>query len=399
MLDPQKMAPDINTPSGASIWQRSRIIAKYKNNDFETKFSFQDVRPFTVNKYGNAGAFAASKYWMSASGSQLGVHEAWAKYYLKNDEDFKMGIKIGRQELKNSDGRLLWNRNWNHYGAAFDAIAFEGRNKKFDLDWDLVWALNSVDAPYMATTPFRHMAYFEVRKGFGDIFTLNFIDMLENVETGLIDTAYNRNTIGVNPVFKTGGLKVEGSFYTQMGLAGYVGDGSEITNAGMMYAVSASYKVSKFTFKAGYDSYSGEAYDDDQSDNKNKTFTALCCAGHKFFGNADFHLRYGKTEGLTDMYLTANGGLSKKTKVMAGLHMISFTSSPGLNSDGDEIKTLGNNIDFVVIHKPAKKVSLKVGYSVMLPSADFTEMTLGIDTDAKFHGWGWLTLTFKPSFM
>ena len=394
MLVPQEIAPDINTPSGATIWQRSRIIANYKNDRFETNFSFQDVRPFMANKN------VTAPYWQSSNGATLGIHEAWGKYYLIKNEDCNLGLKVGRQELANSDGRVIWHRNWNHYSAAFDAVALEGRNKRFNVDWDLVWALNSVDAPTQAETPFRNMVYMEVKKYLGDMLTINALGMVETFEeNGNYETSYAKNTLGINPVLNLGALKAEGSFYKQFGKAGETGGGEDINYSGMLYTVSASYKMDIFTFKAGFDSYSGEAWDNDGTDNKINQYQAVCWSGHKYFGNTDFHLRYGKNEGLSDVYLTAKAALSKETTAMLGFHSIMFTNSPGLNAAGNEISALGNNIDFVLTHKPDKTVTVHAGYSVMLPSSDFVEMELGQDTDAKFHGWGWLMLTFKPTFL
>lgn len=398
VLVPQEIAPDINTPSAATIWQRSRIIADYKADRFETHFSFHDVRPFMANKDLNGPH--AGKFWQSGNGTSLGVHEAWGKYYLIKNEDCNLGLKVGRQELANSDGRVIWHRNWNHFNAAFDAVKLEGRNKRFDTDWDLVWALNSVDDPTEADSPFRNMAYLEVKKYLGDMLTINALGMTETFEeNGDFETSYARNTVGVNPVFKMGALKAEGSFYKQFGKAGETPGGDDIDYAGMLYTVSASYKVDMFTFGAGYDSYTGEARDDDGSDNLVKQYQAVCRSGHKYYGNTDFHLRYGGNNGLNDIYLTAKAALSKNTSAMLGFHSISYNTSPGLNADGDEISALGNNIDFVFKHKPAKAVTMHVGYSAMLPSTDFKDLQLGPDVDAKFHGWGWMMLTFKPTFL
>lgn len=395
ILVPVEIAPDINTPSGASIWQRSRIIAGYKAKRFETNFSIQDVRPFLANKYGNS-----APYWTSGNGNTLSVHEAWAKLYLIDNDFCSLGLKVGRQELKNSDGRLMWNREWNHYNAAYDAVALQGRNKRFQIDWDLVWALNSVDGPTTAETPFRNLVYMEVKKYIGDFLTINAIGMMETFEqTNNYEDKFSRNTLGINPVFKSGNFRAEGSFYKQMGLAGYTGADEEIKFNGMLYTVSAAYKTNPFIFGAGYDSYTGDAYDYTGDDNKVNQFTAVCWAGHKYYGNTDFHLKYGKNEGLTDIYVTAKMVLSKQTGLMLGFHNISFTNSPAQNASGDDIKALGNNIDFVFTHMPVKKVKVNLGYSVMLPSEDFVNMELGQDTEAKFHGWGWAMITFKPNFL
>ena len=384
-----------NTQSGATIWQRSRITASYKSDKLESKFSFQDVRPFMSNDLG----------WKSNNGVALAVYEAWAKYYFVKNENKNFGIKFGRQEIFNSDARLFWNKDWDHYGAAWDAVTFECENKEYDLKWNLGFSLNSAEAPGTATKH-RTLGFFTFAKKFGKTFTLNITDFMEGFDeaSGLTNANYVRNTIGINPVFKQSGFTFNGSFYYQHGTPNtFIGTNpNPVTYAGMLYTANVSYKIDKYTVGAGYDKYSGEAYDDDQSDYKSKAFVATCAGGHKFFGHTDMHLKLcGKGRGLQDINLKADAILSTKTKLSLAFHMISFaeTNSYVAGANTVEFTTIGNDVDFVIKHVLGKKMSVVAGYSVLLPSEDFVNYTLGTSLESKFHGFGWVMFSFKPNFL
>ncbi len=391
MLVAEKLPTGEKTPSYLSAWQRTRVIASYNSKRIESKLTFQDSRPFLSSK--NQG----QPYWASADNSGLTFHEAWAKYYLIKNDMCSLGLKLGRQELSNSDGRILSSKNWAEYAAAFDAIKLEGRNKRFKVDWDLAWAINSVDLPTAATTPYKSMVYLEVKKYINNSLSINALGMSELFEeTGNYDDLFGRHTLGINPVVKFGDFKAQASFYKQFGLAGYTPNDNEIRFKGMVYTVSANYKYNNFVFGLGFDSYSGSAYDD--TDVAEKSFLPISDAGHAFFGTTDFNARYGKKEGLSDIYLKTNFNFSSQSSLKLAYYNIWFTNSPGLNSKGKEIKSLGNNIDLEFHHSPVKNVKVVLAYSVMLPSDDFVEMELGPGNDAKYHGWAWAMIVFKPNF-
>ena len=394
--DRKTLVPE-GTSSAAFIWQRSRLTVGYKNNKLETKFTVQDVRPFGAN----AKIF-------SADATTLGIHEAWAKYNFINKEHKKLGLKIGRQEFKNSDGRIIWWRNWNHYGGAMDALTLQCDNKDFGLKYDLALSLNSSDvAMGTAGSKYRSFLLFMLQKKIGKSITINFTDMLQGFDekTGASQASYAKNYVGVNPVYKANGIKFDASFYYLHGQDNKIVNGGDVTKyAAMMYTANISYKVNDmFTAGLGYDNYSGEAYDDDQTDLKIKQFTNPYLAGHKFFGCTDFHLAlFGKKRGLQDINLKVNVKINKKTSVMFGVHNISFANKDmyvdATSGDNVEYKAVGNNIDLTVKRSLGKKMSVRAGTSIMLPSADYVNsLAWGQTKDAKLHTWTWVMFTFKPN--
>lgn len=389
-----------NTRSGLSFWQRSRIIMSFHNSTIETKFSLQDVRPFVDNELG----------WKSNNGNALSIHEAWAKYYIFNGYDAKLGLKLGRMEVLNSDERLIGNSDWDHYGAAFDAISLEYENKIYAAKANFGISFNSAELPGIAIK-YRTLGFFNFSKVFSEYFVLNVSDLMEGYDeaTALVKANYVRNTFGINPVFTVSALEFELSAYFQHGTPNVLIGSEENPDkyAGKMYTAKFFYKFGNLKFGIGYDNYSGEAYNDTHSDYKNKVFFSPFSSGHIFFGNTDFHLKLlGKGRGLTDVNVSFSGEINKKTDFFIGMNFLGYSNThayPDPLGNLIEYNSAGKNLDFLVKRKLGEKMDVKTGYSVFLPTDHLRRennrlLGIPIDTPSKFHGWAWLMFSFKPNF-
>jgi len=247
------------------------------------------------------------------------------------------------------------------------------------------------------------MGFLYISKKF-DFLTLNVLDLFEGRENTdpNLTTVYGINTVGVNPVLgfidkldkkgkKIGSkLNIDGSFYYQMGTA--IG-GDNI--AAMTYLGNASYDFGPVKIGAGYQSQSGEAFDDDQSDNTQKIFSSPYGAKHKFYGYMHHHVKgdINMKRGLNDINATLTIVPKKGTSIAVMGHMLSYANTPGT----DLSKEIGTDVDLMLIHK-FKGMKLIAGYSVFLPSEDFTTASLGADTEARFANYAWVMLAFKPNF-
>jgi hypothetical protein len=388
-----------NTMSSMSFWQRSRISVSYSGKQIETKFSFQDVRPFVDNGFNSK----------SDNGLSFSVHEAWAKYYFINTSQVKWGLKLGRQEVNNSDERIIGKSDWDHYGVAFDAISLELLNVAPVFNLNLGFSLNSDEIPGTATK-YRTLVFLNAGMEAGEYVTVNFCDLMEGYDdlTGISKANYVRNTFGFNPVFNVSALSLDLSFYFQHGTPNvYIGDSSNsVKYSGKMYTANLYYTFGPLKLGAGYDYYSGEAYNDTTFLRKDNVFNSPYFSGHRFFGNTDFHLKLlGKGRGLTNVNFNFSGDLNKKTDFLLGMNFISLSETHSFSdnlSNTVEYKSVGKNIDLVLGRKLGEKLNLRLGYSIFLPKSDYVRennMSLGLDinTPAKFHGWGWVMFSFKPN--
>jgi len=376
-------------------WQRTRIIGHYKSDKLETKFSFQDVRAFGSNlDYGGIG--------LNKNASTLALYEGWAKYSFSD----AIGLKIGRQELKFGDGRLMWHRDWNNYGFSYDAFSLEGKTDK--LEWIAGFALNSVD-PRDGYRAYKTLGFIHGSAKFSDAFTLNFTNLYEGNEENVStepESDYEgrfRNSIGINPVVNLAALTLNASVYLQMGKESVVND--VVTNySGMMFTVNANYKVNdKISLGAGYDNYSGEAYDNDQTDNKNKVFYETYAARHLFFGNTDFNSNlFAQGRGLQDINFIVNAKFTENASLMVGFHNISYAQNNAYSdAQGNtvEFKSIGSNLDLEAKIGLGKGMVIIPGYSIMIPTDDYKNYMLGNDVNAKLHQYFWVMFKFSPTFL
>lgn len=384
---------------GLTIWQRSRLGMNYFTKKLETSIEIQDVRAFGANMSPN------SNY------ANLFLHKAWAKFNFINNDNRKLGLKIGRQVL-DFDPRIIWHRNWNHYGASYDAINLQHTCKKdIGADMNLGLVYNSVDAPGTAAS-YRSLAFANIKVKYQKMLSVNLSNLYQVKEFNA-DTNFNINTFGFNPVFKKSGFKFDGGFYMKSGK-----EDSTINYSGMMYYVNVGYTImDKYTVSVGFDNYSGEAWDDTTSNDVNKTFldkSNYFGSYHKYFGGNDMHkVFFSANQGLQDIYFNFDAKITKKAGVTVGYHNISFAQNHAyLNTflatpDVVEYKALGQNFDLVLWDKVSESVTFKAGYSLFLPSEDLvTETKIGynamygmLETDnLKMQGWGWIMFIYKPKF-
>lgn len=390
--------------------QRSRLQACYHNDKITSKFSVQDVRLMGQSRTAFNNTLP------------IYVYEAWAKYNFTPC----LGLKVGRQELhyKNgaySDGMVLWNRNWNDYGATHDALVFQFEKKLGDnmLNIDFGGAVNAngkltntaFNTDATPSSIYKEMAFLNATFK-TKMLTFNFIDLFEGIEKpGTSTTVYGKNTLGVTPVFKLGGLKVDGSFFYQMGTTT---SGAEI--AAMSYIGSASYDLGLLKVRAGYHAQSGN----DGETEAFEMFSTPYGAKHKFYGYMHYHLGgIDMSKGLNDINFQLTVKKEKK-KGKKKIEMASFNvvghllttqyemTKTSVDEAGNSTvakfgNSVGTDLDIFVMKKfkGAKGMpgmTVKAGYSAFLPSADFTAFKLGADQEARFAHWAWAMIVFKPNF-
>ncbi len=414
----QKMNPN------TVIRNRARITFESSSDKFDSKFSFQDVRTFGMNNT------------VENKVPSIYIHEAWGQYKF-ND---KLGLRIGRQELNYNDGRILSRKDYIDYGVAHDAMVLKCDNKEAKRKIDVGFSATGFDQNFYTSAQlsdkfYKTMGLFFLEQGFGEhkVSAIYLLEERENIGNKL---TYARQTFGIIPELAFGDFKANVGFYKQFGSDNKTvtrtntdGTVTETSNGekmtGMMYYALFKYDTEKLKAGLGYDMYSGEKYDDDQLDLKNKAFTVSpeMWAVHAHHGLMDYYVAKNAaigtaqtkfmTRGLTDIHFFGEYGT--KTSVMLAGHLLGYAQEDkyvDVKEDGTTAdvtyKKVGTEIDFVLSHKFDKGMMFKFGYSVMLPGAELLDnidqtyegagiFGLDAEVEPKMAQWVYFTFSFKPT--
>lgn len=377
--------------------QRSRLSLNYKADKYDAKLTLQDVRA-----WGGGDIYSGAGVWGSSSG--FDIYEAWV--------DVKTGthssIKVGRQELKYDDQRLLSWRNWNQYGLTYDAAVF--KYKKDDWRIDAGLSYNSYDSKILGDTEDRNNYYYAdknrqktlnflyLKKELSPSFYLAFSGILAGYSrSDSSNTIYGTGTYGVHANYKKNGIEVKANAFLQ---SGHNKSGQEID--AYFFTADAGYKLGKFRLGAGVDIISGHDASNDDADyqKRDHVFNLMYGARFKYYGWINHFVlmdEHTKNGGLVDIYPNVTYKFNKKNIIKGYYHLFSLQNTI-LDGNGDEYdKSLGSELDLMYIKKISKEVNLKAGFSYSMPSETLEAFKGASGTD-KTPYWGWVMLTVKPNF-
>jgi len=370
-----------STEAIALISQRSRLNFDYSQKKYELRLSLQDVR-----------------VW--GDEAQLGdlpgtaLHEAWGEIHFTGH----FSLRAGRQELVYDDHRLFGNVDWAQQARSHDAAVFKVERGSFKFHFGAAYnnaGESFARTPYLLNN-YKVLSYFWLHKEFSDKFNLSFTGVTDGFEEN--DTSFHvnyRHTAGPLLQYKSGPVQLGATLYYQFGKTP---SRTEI-NAWLM-AVNFSYKINKLTLGLGVDYLSGT----DALDGKNhkfRTFHTLYATNHKFYGLMDYFLdlpAQTRNGGLTDVYAKASLKFSEAVSFAVDGHYFLLSNNvivppnPAVAID----KKLGAELDAVLDYKFLPDLNIKAGLSLMAAGSSM-EILKGGDK-GKPQYWGWIMLTFKPSF-
>ncbi len=371
---------------GLSISQRSRINLDFKNENFQTKISLQDIRI-----WGEQIQLVKNEDFASS------IHEAWAEAFVTKS----FSVKFGRQEIIYDDHRIFGNVNWAQQARSHDALIL--KYKKAGFKSELAIAYNQDAAKSSGTNndvnPKNYKAFQNLWMNYkaNDQFNVSFL-FLNNgkqLETG--GDAYSQ-TVGPRITFDNKTIVAHGTFYYQGGV------NNDQTVTGSARKVNASYFAADFTYKftkafsagLGFEQLSG----DNQLEAKDETnvFSPFYGTNHKFNGFMDyFYVGSGHGNvGLQDIYLQLN---AKLPKIQFGLNTHMFSAAADVEDPANlgtaMSRGLGTEIDFFFSFKLTKGVSFKGGYSQMF-ATETMEAVKGGDRN-ETNNWAYAMILFKPT--
>jgi len=367
------------TSSAAFISQRSRVNFTHKTKKIEVKFSFFDFRVW------------GDQVWKKDI-SSMGLHEAWAKINLNK----LWAIKLGRQELKYDNSRLISPVNWNQIGAAHDALLIMYKNNGWAFDFGTAWnqsAQNKFGTDYeFSDTYYKSLNFLWFSKK-TDQFSFSSLNVLDgNQDLISPERQRFRYTGGIIPEFKTDKFKIIARIFGQTGeLQNAQKIKAFYTNFDFIYSAS-----NKMKFSVGNEIKSGNDAVDSLNTISN-SFDIIYGGRHKFNGRIDYFNIPATTKGagLIDSYLKFNYHFSKNTSLLTEYHYFMLQN----NYIEDNIvidKFLGHEIDFVLKHNLAENVNLEAGYSFILGSESLEIIKSG--NKNLLNHWFYLMITIDPTF-
>ncbi len=357
------------------ISTRARLNFAFVSPLHEMYFSVQDVHIWDDNKH-----------WETKL--PVMVNEAWIRY--KFNETWS--LKTGRQQISYTNGRLLWKKEWNNYGAAHDALLFQYQQNNWMAQFGGAYNAN----PGLRQTPFLLATDFQLYKAMGILYvekkwssgsSLHLLNFAEGIEAPGRTALYLRNSAGFHFILKKGVFKVDAQFYHQHGVHT---NGGQIMAAA--YLLHGTIKLPKISLTAGFHGQTGESYNDNQADKRMKAFVSPYFSGRLMYGYMEY-LAYGsiqKSPGLNDFYSEWNLLLNQSVKMQAITHTMSYAQSPGSNLS----KSIGTESD-LVLTKKLVGMHISLVYSFLLYHNDLAlERTK--NTDVYFPQCAWVMISFKP---
>lgn len=398
-----KKIPAKETDAAFFVGQRTRLNLTYKKDWLETKISVQDVRVWgDDNNYSKAG--------MWGNTNSFHLFEGWAK--LNANENFF--VKVGRQQWKYDDQRLLCGRNWSNYGLTYDGLLASYKKDKIQIDAGFSLNNNAenifgndyrtlisstidtagnviedYEANKLKTSNFLYLKYAVSKELY--ISVLSLWNGMQNPNTA--STIYMTGTNGVNAFYKSKGLFGHATFYHQMGKNQ---SGTDV-NA-FMFSAQAGYKFfKKLSVSAGVDYFSGSDGSDPDVDNN---FNLYYGARFKFNGQLNYFTLMGshtKGGGLMNPFFKIAYGFNKKNKIMADYHMFMLANDVKKADGSTYDSNLGSEIDMAFLHKFNKQVNVKIGFNYAITSETLNTFKNVADAGIPYRGY--VMLTVKPEFL
>ncbi len=305
------------------------------------------------------------KDWMA---NGFDVHQAYGELHLL---DGAFHARIGRQEIKLFDERLVGAVGWTPQARSFDGVTL-GYDLSNGLYVHALYAMLHEEDTINGQTPGTdgHFAGLVAGWKFGG-------DKQHLALIGLFDTDQKsdrkRFTVGLRDQAHYGMVKFRIEGYYQggsMGSADYA--------AFMASGAVGIHLKDAMGFQAWLwgDYLSG---DDNPTDNKIKAFDTLFATNHAFYGWADFFLNVPKdtgNRGLIDVAAKFRLAPHKRLKLLLDIHHFRAANTDGLNE-----AMLGNEVDFALKWKPLAHFDTFFGAFVMLPSDGLVEVDRVSGTD------------------
>lgn len=367
--------------------QRTRLFFGYKTSLFNSNIAIQDVRTWGEEKNKN-------------DAPSLDIHEAWFEIFATKELSFK----LGRQELKYDDQRLLSWTDWNHNASSHDIAIVKYKKSSFNAHLGLAYN-NEKEILFQANYPvsfYKTMQFLYLSNQYNNGLKISLLGIADgNQKESSSDIIYVRTTYGMNTSFKNSNssLGFSGSLFKQNGKDKA---GNKI-NA-YFFSASVNYSINKnLAPTLGIDYFSG-TNGIDTLNTTNNSFSNLYGAGYKFLGimnyftSIDTHTKGG---GIMDVFGKLTYKISSKFNTEVAYHVFSLANNViDPNYEGTDLqaldKSLGSELDFILKYKISNNLDLNFGYATMFAKESMDVIKGGDHTQSA--NWAYLMIRITPQF-
>jgi hypothetical protein len=312
-----------------------------------------------------------------ASADALDLHQGYAD--LGSGAAFT--ARLGRQEMKLGDERLVGAVDWSNTGRPFDGARMFGESGGYY--WTAFW-MNIAERDSLLAIGLHPQLNQGVNddgwliggfasKTYGDVNTeLTFVIDREAITR----ESYTAN---LRLHGRTAGFLYEGAGAYQFGP----------DRSAWLASAKLGYGWSRVTVAGQLDWLSG---DDDTTDVETKAFNTLYATNHKFYGYMDYFLALPLQldgAGLVDAILRGSWAASPSTTVRFDLHRF-WTAEERAGE-----RELGTELDLVGAWKIAAPANLQAGFGVFVPEDLITGLLPAFENGDETTWWGFVQLTLN----
>jgi len=378
--------PDSSKRPALFVNQRTRLMLDYTNPKYLLNITIQDARVWgdTEPKRNNGSP---------------DLFEAWIKYYFTK----KLSVKFGRQRLIYDDQRLLSETDWNNKGSSHDLAVIQYENNDRLLGCHLGLGLNNLNEDKFLSdynlNYYKYLSYLWLHKKLSDKLDISLVDILDaNQKPAFKNIIYVRNTAGTNVNFEQGRISAGASLYIQHG---NISTGEKVLSN--FYAAKFSWDIFRNTsLILGYDHYSGTDLSDSiKIKTKTNSFSKLYGSNHRFLGYMDYFGKDIASEnngaGINNINIRIENTVTRNIKSQITWHWFALDKEY-LSATNKVDKYLGSEIDLMFTYKAGNDISLKAGYSFMLPNESLEIVDEIEEGKSRFAQFGWLQVQFMPTF-
>jgi hypothetical protein len=285
------------------------------------------------------------------------------------DQLFKkpLQLKIGRQELRYGNERLIGVSNWPNTGRTFDAAVLNWHGKKLTTDVfcsRLTGSQTSADSDnllgvYSVWTPWNRVLL-------DGCVIHDFNTTPVKTGTDLGKNKLNRYTIGLNGHGKYARLNWAIEGYQQFGKMVIV-EGLPLADIrARLWSAALGYTVQQAHATCITLSACRITGDNNANDGSARQFNTLFGSNHRFYGLMDYYPdRLLTAYGLQDYAVTAETNCCARLNVACEAHLFKTDVAHAAVA----AKKIGKEVDLTATWKYAKSTSLQAGLSAFVPDA------------------------------